>query len=901
MIGRTLGPYRILEKLGEGGMGEVYKARDTRLDRSVAVKILPPALAADPHFRERFDREARAISHLTHTNICTLYDVGEHDGTAFLVMELLEGQTLAERLESGALPPAQALTTAIEIASALAAAHRAGIVHRDLKPGNVILTKAGAGSTGSPRAKLLDFGLAKTNAPVVAVGVTSAPTTPPGITVQGTILGTFQYMAPEQIEGLEADARTDIFAFGCVLFEMLTGRKAFEGKTPASLLGAILKDDPPRVSAVQPVAPPALDRIVATCLAKDPDDRYQSARDLVRDLQWIAADAAAPAKISAASDPRPARARLAWMVAAVAGMALAGSSIVALRHLRETPAAADPVQFTIAPPESATFSTSQSGGTGLAPQVAVSPDGRYVVFVANSRNGYQLWLRPLGAVAATVIPGTEDAAFPFWSPDSRDIGFFAGRTLKKVRASGGPPIVVCPAGGKLGGTWNRDNVIVFGERDGLLYRVPAAGGVPQVASLHDKADDEASQHRFPFFLPDGRHFIYTEVIGTCCPPAKPGRIMIGALDTMDREPLVEADSSAVIASGHLLFHRSGTLMAAPFDAASRQLTGDAIPIMERVANEGSRYASFSASDTGVLVSASGLVRPTTRLTWMDRAGRELGTIGDPAARLSMSLSSDERRVAVTLVGGPPENRDIWILDAQRGTPTRFTFDAGLDDSPIWSPDNVTLVFQTSHGGFPELRQKRLDGTGNDEPLVSFGAGVATFPMDWSADGRHLLYLRLGTGDTAGLWALPLFGDRKAFQLVQSSESLAAVISPDGRWFAYQTSDGGQNQIFVQAFPPTGAKFQVSKDGGTQPVWSRDGQELFFLSDSKMMAAAIDTRGGFQANVVTPLFTVATPPSFVRGGRQYAVTKDGRFLVNVVQQAAPVPLTVVVNWLEALKK
>jgi Tol biopolymer transport system component/predicted Ser/Thr protein kinase len=895
-VGTRLGPYEIISALGAGGMGEVYKARDTRLDRSVAVKILPPALAADPQFRERFDREARAISHLTHTNICTLYDVGDHDGTAFLVMELLEGQTLGERLESGPLPPAQALTTAIEIASALAAAHRAGIVHRDLKPGNVILTKAGA--------KLLDFGLAKTNAPVVAVSVTSAPTTPPGITIQGTILGTFQYMAPEQIEGLEADARTDIFAFGCVLFEMLTGKKAFEGKTPASLLGAILKDEPPRVSTVQPVTPPSLDRIVATCLAKDPDDRYQSARDLVRDLQWIAADAAAPAKVTATPDRRPVRARLAWTPAAVGGIALVASSIVAVRHLRETPAAADPVQFVIAPPEDATFETPPTAGGGLAPQVAVSPDGRHLVFVAKFRNDYQLWLRPLGAVGASVIPGTGDASFPFWSPDSRYVGFFANGKLKRVLVAGGPPVVVCDAIGR-GGTWNRDNVIVFSGSDTILHRVQAAGGVPQAASAHDKGDDEASQHRFPFFLPDGRHFVYTEIFGAAGPASKTGRIRLGALDTMDTTTLLEADSSVAFASGHLLFNRAGTLMAQRFDAATRQLTSDAFPIVERIAYEGSRYASFSASDTGVLVSASGAPRPTTHLVWMDRAGRELGTVGDPEIYLNLALSSDERRVAVAFASGTPENLDIWILDAQRGT-TRFTFDPGLDAGPIWSPDDLNILFQASRQGFPQMRQKRVDGTTDDEPLLlASGAGGATFPTDWSADGRYVAYVHRAPGIAASgdLWALPLFGDRKSFPLVETpSTELGAVISPDGRWFAYQSNEGGQSQIYARAFPPSGATFQVSKNGGSQPMWRRDGKALFFLSpDSKMMSAAVDTTGQFQAGIITPLFAVTTAANTSPGGRQYAVTKDGRFLVNVVQSATPLPLTVVVNWLAATQK
>jgi eukaryotic-like serine/threonine-protein kinase len=895
--GTRLGPYEIIAKLGEGGMGEVWKARDTRLDRGVAIKVLPASLALDPAFRARFDREARTISQLSHPHICALYDVGEHDGTPFLVMALLEGQTLAERLESGPLPTGQALNTAIEIASALTAAHRAGIVHRDLKPGNVILTKTGA--------KLLDFGLAKTNAPVVAVSGSMTPTTAPRITVQGAILGTFQYMAPEQIEGLDADARTDLFAFGCVLFEMVTGRKTFEGKTPASVLGAILKDEPPRVSAVQPLSPPSLDRIASACLAKDPDDRYQSARDLLRDLQWIAADTTAES--GSAPRRRSTTERLVWMVTAVALLALVASSVVAMRHFRETPVKADRVQLSIAPPENATFATLPgSGGTGLAPQIAVSPDGRQLVFVGRGRNGYQLWLRPLAAAAASGMPGTEDASFPFWSPDNRSVGFFANGKLKRVLVAGGAPIVVCDALFGRGGTWNRDNVILFASVDAVLHRVSATGGMVQTASVLDNAFGGSSQHRFPFFLPDGRHFLFTEIIGACCPPPRPGRIRVGTLDSMDTRVLVDAESSSAYASGHLLFNRSGTLMAQPFDAESRQFTDDAFPVADEIANEGSRYASFSVSGTGVLVLASGVARPTTRLTWMDRSGRQLGTIGDAAAYLGLALSNDERRVAVTLAKGSPENRDIYILDVRQQALGRFTFDVGLDNSPVWSPDDRTIVFQASREGLPQLRQRRVDGTGEEESLVEFvrGEATATFPMDWSADGQYLLYLARGLTTSRGLFALPFFGDRKPFLLMPVSveQSAGAVISPNGRWFAYQSSDGGQYQVLVRAFPQPRATFQISKDGGSHPVWRRDGKELFFLSaDSKMMAASVETAGQFQAGPATPLFTVATPTNVITGGRQYAVTQDGRFLINVIQQQTTVtPLTVVINWLTQQK-
>jgi serine/threonine protein kinase/Tol biopolymer transport system component len=875
-------------------MGEVYRGRDTRLDRLVAIKILPAALAGDTGLRERFEREARAISSLSHPHICALFDVGRHDGTDYLVLELLEGETLAQRLTSGPIPPAQALTIAIQICDALDKAHRSGIVHRDLKPANVMLTKGGA--------KLLDFGLAKGSAPVVAGGGLSVlPTTPANLTAQGTILGTFQYMAPEQIEGYEADARTDIFAFGALLFEMLTGRPAFAGKTRASLLGAILKDEPPRASSVQPLAPKALDRIVATCLAKDPDDRYQSARDLLRDLRWIASGAD-----DGSTTPAPAKSsRAPWLVAGALGAALLASTTIVVRHVRETSPPLSSVHFTIPPPPNTILAPVAGGGTGLAPQIAVSPDGQFVAFVGSGQGGYHLWVRSISALDARVLAGTEEAMFPFWSPDSRYIGFFANGKLKKLRVAGGPPVVICDAAGGRGGTWNRDNVIVFASSTLFLQRVSADGGVPQAASAPDKAYSETSHHRFPSFLPDGRHFVYTEVVGVCCPPPKPGRVRIGALDTLDATTLLEVDSSSAFASGHLLFNRAGTLMAQGFDATSRRFTGDAFPVVEHIGSEGSRYASFSASDTGVLVTARGLTRPVTRLTWVDRAGRPLGTIGEPATYQSLALSSDERRVAVAFATGTPENLDIWILDVASGAPTRLTFDPGLDNAPLWSPDGSRIVFQASGEGFPALRQKRIDGT-SDEPLLA-ASGGATFATDWSADGRYVTYARRGPGTAASLdlWVLPLFGDRKPFPVIQTpSEDTNGAISPDGRWFAYQSYEGGHYQVYVRAFPGIGGTFQVSKDGGSWPVWRRDGKELFFLSpESKMMAAAIDTSSQFQFGTPTPLFAIAVPGMTGTGGRHYDTTKDGRrFLVNVVQrQPETIPLTVLINWLAAVRK
>jgi len=906
-VGMRLGPYEIVAPLGAGGMGEVYRARDTRLDRTVAIKVLPSQLAADPQLRERFDREARAISSLQHPHVCALFDVGEAvvspqssagspETIQFLVLEYLEGETLAGRLaRAGAVPIAEALTIAIDVCDALDKAHRSGIVHRDLKPANVMLTKSGA--------KLLDFGLAKSAMPVVTTSSLSmAATTPPHVTAQGTILGTFQYMAPEQIEGLEADARTDVFAFGALLFEMLTGRPAFEGRTRASLIGAILKDEPPRVSQLQPLAPAALDRITSTCLAKDPDDRYQSARDLLRDLKWaVSTDVA-----TAATVPAVARRFSGAAIAVVAALllAVAGLGAIVFRHVREPAASTDALQFTIAPPPDTTFATPPGGGTGVATQIAISPDGHALVFVASGPNGYQLWLRSIASLDARLLLGTEDATFPFWSPDSRFIGFFAGGKLKKVGVAGGPPVVLCDALTGRGGTWNRDNVILFSpSTTEPLLRVSGAGGIAQRASVLDGQYGESS-HRFPSFLPDGRHFIFTGIVGTCCPPAKPGRIRVGELDSMETSNLVPADSAAAYSSGHLLFDREGTLMAEPFETASRRFTGDAFPIAEHVGIEGSRYASVSVSATGTLVYGRGVLRPTTRLTWINRAGRILGTIGEPATFASVALSSDERRVAATIQAAG-DARDIWILDVTRGTPARFTFEPGFTNAALWSPDDARIAYSANRNGVPGIHVKRVEGTTSEELLLAPGAnGGAITPTQWSADG-HLIFSRTqAVGGSADIWALPMAGDRKPFSVIATpAPESNGILSPNGRWIAYQSSERTQTQVYVQPFPPTGGKFQVSSNGGFHPIWRGDGKELYFIAaDTRMMAVAVDTSGQFQFGAPTPLFAVNTLALQGGVGRQFAVTKDGRFLVNAFQQQATVmPLTVVVNWISAVQR
>jgi eukaryotic-like serine/threonine-protein kinase len=897
--GTQLGVYEILGLIGVGGMAEVYRARDTRLDRTVAIKVLPASFASSGQRRERFDREARALSSLSHPHICALFDVGEAPNpessaggdapVRFLVLEYLEGQTLAERLTRGPIPPPDALRHAIAIADALDKAHRSGIVHRDLKPANVMLTDAGA--------KLLDFGLAKSAAPAVPAGVNTESLLPTGLTMEGTILGTCQYMAPEQIEGRDADARSDIFAFGALLFEMMTGRVAFEGGSRAGVISAILKDEPLPVSLVQPAAPPALDRIISTCLAKDPDDRYQSARDLVRDLRWVASGSSDQGASHRTVVATARSNRIAWLVAA----ALTGGVIaVAAMEMRRASAplpAAGQTRFTIPPPENASFAAPLRGGSGVAVQLAVSPDGRHIVFVARAGNTYQIWLRPVGTLAATQIPGTEGGTRPFWSPDSRSIGFFADGKLKTVQIAGGPPIVVCDAPFGTGGSWSRDGVIVFapGPAQGGLMRVSSSGGIPAVATTLDKANGE-DVHRWPYFLPDGQHFLYTAITGTCCPASTPAVIRMASLEEPGSDAtLFQAESSVSYASGYLIFAQDDTLMARPFDPDTRELRGDAFPLAERISREGSRYVGASVSQNGVLVYAQTGADAGRQLTWFDRGGHVVGTVGDPAPYAGLALAPDERRVAVTLETGSPENVDIWLIDIARNIRSRLTVHPGGDVSPLWSPDGTRLVFQSSRSRQPvAMRQASASEPGTDELFLEGPGNFTMSPSGWSADGRFIAYTVRG----ANVWVLPLFGDRKPFAFANTPFiETSAVFSPDGRWIAYVSNEGGPADVYVQAFPGPGTKIQVSTSGGSHPVWRPDGRELFYLGpDGTLMSVPIRTVRSIEAGAPQALFqTRAWRFTF---NQIYAATKDGqRFLVNASPQpsSTSLPLTVVINW------
>ncbi|MBC8647848.1 MAG: serine/threonine-protein kinase [Thermoanaerobaculia bacterium] len=870
--GSRLGPYEILAPLGAGGMGEVYRARDTRLERTVAIKVLPTHLSASPEVRQRFEREAKTISQLSHPHICALYDVGHQDGTDYLVMEYLEGETLSDRLGRGALTFDQTLRFGTEISDALGKAHRQGIVHRDLKPGNVMITKSGV--------KLLDFGLAKAIAPATSpAGLTALPTQA-NLTQEGTILGTFQYMAPEQLEGKEADTRTDIFALGCVLYEMATGKKAFSGATQASLISAILRDDPQPISQVQAMSPPALDRIVKTCLAKDPEDRWQSAHDLAGELKWLGEGSVAGAP-AALAVRRGSRGRLAWALAAVFA---AVTALATTGYLRRAPKPPEIMRFQIFPPEKSVFHS-------VAASVKLSPDGRQMVFgVLDATGQSHFWVRSLGSLEARKLEGTEGCYDPFWSPDGRYIAFGGNNNrLQKVAVSGGPVQVICPMVGARGGDWNRDDVILLTTNDGAspILRVPASGGAPVPVTTLDKARGEIGHWR-PWFLPDGRHFLF---LIRSTQPENSG-IAVGSLDSKDVRRISRIGEPAIWAPpGFLLFVREQTLMAQPFDAVRLRLTGEPFPVasdVDYVPVWGS--AGFSASANGVLAYQSG-GRAVRQLVWFDRGGKALGVLGEPGEyRGDPRISPDGKRVATARDDPRTRSADIWLFDVARGVGSRLNFEASWEDFPIWSPDGSQIVFDSNRDGVMNLYQKPASGVGTDERLVK--SEHWKYPQDWSRDGRHLVYQVRDPKNRNDLWVLPLFGDRKPTPLLSTpfSES-EARFSPDGRWFAYVSDESGRQEVYVQPFPPTGAKWQISVGGGSTPRWRGDGSQIIYLSPDYMhRAVAIRTEPTFEAGVPQDLFR--TPLSWGSD-----VTSDGeRFLVNMPAAETPVsPITVVVNW------
>ena len=836
--GTKLGPYEITGAIGAGGMGEVYKARDTRLDRIVAIKVLPAHLAGRAELRERFDREAKTIASLNHPHICTLYDTGHQDDIDFLVMEYLEGETLAQRLRKGSLPIQQVLQYAIEISDALDKAHRKGVTHRDLKPGNIMLTKSGT--------KLLDFGLAKlAQEATPAIPDSQLPTMKSAITDEGTILGTLQYMAPEQVEAKEVDARTDIFAFGAVVYEMATGRKAFEGKTSASVMAKILEAEPPSMASLQPMTPPALDRVVKKCLAKEPEKRWQAASDVCDELKWIAesgSQAGTSASVAASRKSPLSDARLAWIVAAF--LFLAALGLAAFAYFRPAPQPAHAVRFTLFPPDKWGLAGTGAVTTGATAPVKISPDGQQIAFVAVSAEGKTLlWVRSLDTLVAQPLAGTEAASAPFWSPDSHTLGFFAVGKLKKIDVSDGPPITLCDAPDNRGGTWNRDGVIVFAPSNtSALQKVSASGGLPTPATV--LAQGELGHIR-PSFLPDGRHFLYSTIAPR---PGLGGPIYLGLLDSAERKVLLNATSAnAVYTEGYLLFLREATLIAQPFDARRLVLKGDAFPIAERIRTSVSTqpYGYFSASENGALVYQTGAETANSQLLWFDRAGKQISALGDPAAYRSVELSPDGKRASVSVLDEAGKGEDIWLYDVARGLRTRFTF-GPANAFAVWSPDGNRIIYASRRKGSFDLYQKDSSGAGSEEMLAE--DNLDKYPMSWSPDGGSVLYESLGSSRSSELFVLPLTGDRKPLPLLHTQfGETDGRISPDGRWVVYRSNESGRNEIYVAPFPRPGGKWQISTAGGYAPRWRHDGSEIFYLTpDDELMVASVNGKSaGFE--------------------------------------------------------
>ncbi len=889
--GTKLGPYEIQSPPGAGGMGEVYRALDTRLDRTVAIKVLASHLSSSPELKQRMEREARSISALNHPHICQLYDIGSQGGTDYLVMEFLEGETLAERLKKGAVPLGEVYKIAIDVAEALAIAHRSGIVHRDLKPGNIMLTAGGA--------KLMDFGLAKplgvpsaaagsgTAAPSFTAAATmSGPSPLTPLTTAGSIIGTIQYMSPEQIEGKEADARSDIFAFGAVLYEMVAGKRPFSGKSQISLASSILESDPAPISTVKPQTPPAFEHVVTTCLQKNPEERYQSAQDIKVELQWIAADRSSPATPELPASPSPRRERLGWGAAIVAAIILGAAAGIFLYPPAQP---ASTIRTVINPPEKTTLNLT---GDSAGPPV-LSPDGASLAFAATSSDGKTaLWVRPMNLGEAHALPGTEGAIFPFWSPDSRSLGFFAEGKVKTIDLNGGTALVVCDSQLGRGGAWGPGGVILFSRGPTApLMRVNAIGGTPVAVTT---LDADHTSHRWPFFLPDGRHFLYLALNHD---PSKSANnaVYYASLDGKENRELFRSQTNAVYARGFLLFGRSDQLMAQPFDPSSGKLSGEPQNVAKGLMNDISTWhMDASASDDGLLVFGSG-ASGDLQLVWMDRNGKQISVIIDKLPDLQAAvLSPQGDRVALQLNAG---ETDIWALDLARGVRTRLTFGPVGNVNPVWSPDGKWIAYASVRNGHDNLYRKPSDGSGAEELL--FTDELQIVPTDWSRDGRLLLYSRplSGVGPIHQIYSLPLEGDRKPSLVLERGGG--ATLSPDGRWLAYQSGESGSVQVYVVAFGGGQGKWQVSANGAQQPHWSKDGKELYYLDSAfNIFAVPVSAAGGaLQFGAPQTLATNWSAPQAF-----YDVSPDGKRLLLVqVSQKVSQSVAVVTNFTAGLKK
>jgi serine/threonine protein kinase len=874
--GTRLGPYEITDAVGAGGMGEVYRATDTRLDRTVAIKVLPSHLSNHPDLKQRFDREAKTISSLQHPHICSLFDVGHENGTDFLVMEYIEGETLAKRLEGGALPADDLLSMGVQITEALDAAHKAGVIHRDLKPGNIMLTKSGV--------KLLDFGLAKTAGAVTSQSsmtqlATEQQSGDP-LTAEGTILGTFQYMSPEQLEGAEADARSDIFALGAVLYEMATGHKAFEGKSQASLIASIMSSSPQPITAIQPLTPPALDQVIRTCLQKDPDARWQTAHDVALQIKWIAEGGSQAGIPRPVASRRRTRERTAWLAAAVAGAA--ALAMAAMLFLQPAPE----------PPRSVRFNIHAPADVGSFGSPRISPDGQYIAFNGIDSTGTsKMWIRPLSSLEAYALPGTEGCNRPFWSPDSRHVGFFANAKLKRVPITGGPPLTLCEFSNGADGVWGSGGIILFdGGPSDSIQAVPAGGGVPTAASIIDRERGENS-HGWPDFLPDGKRFVFLKFI-----TGKPNEIHVGELGTFETRKLTEADSRIeFVPPSFLMYETNGSLLAHPFDPEPAEFIGDPFPFAEGIGQGASGLAHFSGSNNGTLIFTGGDTSER-QLVWFDRGGRELKTIAETDRYSNAVLSPDGNHVVTSVFDEGTSSSDLWLIDLNRGVRSRFTFDAATDNDAVWTLDGKRVLFRSSRGGDSDVWAKNASGTGRPELVLD--TDDRTGPVWLSRDGQTLVT----NSRTAHGWDVLVYdlATPDTPQEIATSPDFVeawAAVSPDGRYVAYASNESGGFEIYLVTMPVGGGKWQVSLRGGTEPTWRRDGKELYFLApDRSLMAVEMSLDGRVEIGQPRRLFGAPVPRSIAFNHRYYPAADGQSFLILALLEREQVPpTTVILNW------
>ena len=879
--GTKLGPYEIQSPLGAGGMGEVYRAKDTRLDRIVAVKILPSHLSDNPEAKQRFDREARAISSLNHPNICTLHDVGHQDGIDFLVMEFLEGETLADRLLKGPLPTELVLKYSIEICEGLERAHKSGVVHRDLKPGNVMLTKTGA--------KLMDFGLAKAvptaaAAPASSLTMTSADHP---LTAQGTIVGTFQYMSPEQTEGKEADARSDIFSMGALLYEMITGKRAFTGKSQASIVAAILASEPASITVVQPMTPPALAQVVKSCLAKDPEDRFQTVHDLKLQLKWIAeassSQLAAPAQIRA----RRVVQKRTLFVAAAAGWILALAALaVYLATRAQLEDAHRPITASWLAPNDTDFSTVTLGAPAL------SPDGSKLAFLTGDAADSRLWVRDIPTGAVHSIDDADRPRFPFWSPDGKSIGFFSTGKLKKVALAGGPVQVLCDAPEGRGGSWSSRGVIIFTPNIfEPLYKVPEGGGTPEKLT-------EAKQgwtNRNPYFLPDGDHFLFVsrEAVGNT---GSVGSLFGASLSGEKPRQILERASNVQYSEGYLLYIRETVLVAQRFDPKSFQFTGDPKPVAEKLDYWNARDVAAFTAARGTLVFRHGSLQKTQPM-WVDRAGKELSRFGEAGLYSSPKPSPDGSIVGLVRSDVDTGRGDVWLVDTKRNTVSRSTF---ADTSAItfaFSPDAKRLAISTIAGSVSGgIWIQPVSGSGAQEQLEKPKAYVTV--NSWSPNGRYLLFTLQDNATRQDIYYVDLNGDKKFTPFLHSpANEVNPILSPNGKWLAYTSDESGRAEVYVTAFPEPGGKWQLSNGGGAVPSWSVDGKQLYYVIGDKLMVVPVANTESFEFGAPSAL-----PIHLSEFATLGPVAPGERFpALRPLIQGQAHPQEVILNWTGTLKQ